>query len=88
MPPQMSANLLALSALLSKEDDPQELLMKAEIARELGNMDEARQLLSPPLPAEFATLVEQMSVWISAGETRVQRFQDDRKRGVVMDAET
>ena len=88
MPPQMSTNLVALSALLSKEDDPQQLLMKAEIARELGNMHEARRFLSHPLSPEFATLVEQMNAWISAGETRVQRFQDDSKSGAVMEAET
>ncbi len=70
-----TANLQALSALLSL-DDPNHLLMKAEIARELGNMAEAVRLLSHPLPPPFADQAEQMRSWVEAGETWVKRFRD------------
>ncbi len=73
--PRRTANLQALSAILSL-DDPNHLLMKAEIARELGDMAEAARLLSQPLPPPFADQAEQMQSWIDAGDTRVKRFRD------------
>jgi len=68
-----AANLHALSSLLN-ESDPHQLLMKAEIARELGNFAGAETLLSKPTPPEFAEIVEQMRAWVTAGETRVWPF--------------
>ena len=55
--PNEEANLAALSELLD-EGDPNQRLMKAEIARERGKFDDALQLLQAHFSEELATVAD------------------------------
>ena len=67
------ANKRALLELLSN-NSPDELLMKAELMRQLGRMDEALELLSSDFPEEKQEVVAQMREWIAIGNRKVQLF--------------
>jgi DnaJ-domain-containing protein 1 len=66
-------NLLRLSEL-QDEAKPGSVLTKAEIARELGRMEQAKRLLERTLPPEYEELAIQVRHWVQAGEFRLQRF--------------
>jgi hypothetical protein len=66
-------NLQKLSQLLDKPT-PHNILLRAEIARELGRVDEAAQLLSQDLPAPYEHLGVQIERWVEAGKQKVQPF--------------
>jgi hypothetical protein len=65
-----------LSKLSQLQDDskPQGVLTKAEIARELGRMNQAEELLTRDLPPEYEALAIQLRQWVQARERRIQRF--------------
>jgi hypothetical protein len=58
--PAAVANMESLIGILAKEpaDDPEEVLMKAELLRELGRFDEALQLLDSGLPEELSLFTD------------------------------
>jgi uncharacterized iron-regulated protein len=69
----MIENLVKLSQL-QDDSKPQGVLTKAEIARELGRMDQAEQLLRRDLPPQYEALALQVRQWVQARERRIQRF--------------
>ena len=77
MPSDYRQNLTKLRSLLDVSV-PDDRIMAAEIARELGNMDEASELLSAPLPPDYAKVVEQLRAWISAGDSQVRQLSEVR----------
>lgn len=66
-------NLLRLSEI-QDTSKPTEVLTKAEIARELGKMEQAEKLLSYDFPAKCEHYAMQMRRWLQAGERGIHRF--------------
>lgn len=71
LPAAATENLIKLSGLLD-DSDPDHVLTKAEIARELGRMDEADRILAQSLPPKYDYVVTHFREWIQAGERRVK----------------
>ncbi|MEN9265852.1 MAG: hypothetical protein Q6K99_06400 [Thermostichales cyanobacterium BF4_bins_65] len=59
-----------------EDDDPNDYLMKAEIAREMGDFSEAIRLLHD-LPAKMHWVADQIREWAQAGDTTVRRLRRD-----------
>jgi hypothetical protein len=66
-------NLKRLLQLLT-EPNPHHILMKAEIARQLGEAHEAEELLTQRLPSPHEHLGSQIRQWLEAGDRRIRQF--------------
>jgi len=64
------ANMMALAELLD-EADPCDRVVKAELMRELGLLDDARALLESPVDPTLLDLVEVIGWLVEIGDTRV-----------------
>src|SRR5690606_40964915 len=72
VPPEIQANLDRLLELLSTEE-PGDILMRAEIQRELGRFEDACTTLSAALPERFETVRRQILSLCHVGDARVQQ---------------
>ena len=73
LPEKHLKNLEALEVLLD-EDDPDERLMRAEVCRELGKFDEARQLLDFVYPDDYQVAVGIISGLCEEDNSKVARL--------------
>lgn len=72
--PMFNGNLQALARLLDNENDDDRLL-KAELLRELGEFEPAKQILSGVYSDRFATIVRQLRLLCDAGDVGVRELQ-------------
>ena len=72
--PMFNRNLQALARLLDNENEDDRLL-KAELLRELGEFEPAKQVLSGVSSDRFATIVRQLRLLCDAGDAGVAELQ-------------
>ncbi|NTU99432.1 hypothetical protein HGA64_05535, partial [Candidatus Falkowbacteria bacterium] len=71
-----SANITALAELLDEADD-YEILLKAEVMRELGRFTDAQTLLDKQYGNKYQIFVEVISDLVAKGDTRVRVLAKD-----------
>lgn len=76
MPSPCRENLEALAGLL-QEDDENDCIMRAEVFRELGEFDSARQILSRLTSSECAEVVRQLAALCDRGDACVRELHLD-----------
>jgi hypothetical protein len=75
--PAFRKNLQALAELLNQEDEA-DLIMKAEVLRELGEFEAAIHVLSQSGSPELVDVVRQMRTLIGAADASVRELRFDR----------
>ncbi len=73
-PAKCRKNLEALASLLDEADE-NDCLMRAEVLRELGEFESAKQVLSRVTSAEYTTVIRQLRSLCDTGDTCVRELQ-------------
>ena len=84
-PEEWRKNLEALARLLT-EEDVNDCLMKAEVLRELGKFESAKQVLSRAISTDSVAVIRQLRSLCDAGDTCVRELHSSPPRITLMQA--